>query len=1133
MKIRARRRLSLLLALLMVFTLAPTAFMAGNASGQDEAVTVTDFSLSDDGLGQIEGTGGSYTLTLEPDTSSVGGVRILTHLEPADNAAVRRKTIKWESKNPDVASVNQQALEGYGEGHVVNIVGKTPGTTTITATVDGRTCTIAIEVSGIKLSEDMLAGLTLMENETYTLTKDKDYFLYGNAKNTSATLTATEVNNKSIINIPDPTGTGSVTVEGRQEGTGTVRLQLSGAGHVYTAEFPVAVTSNLQTIEWTKGCSPSAPLKFSDLEDLIAADCKEMTGGTLTSIVGVSVSTAEGIIYLGYKSPEDTGAGAGGSVTYYARSGARGPYIRDLTFVPKSTFTGEKATITFTGNADNGRSFKGRILVTLTDTESEMVITTNRDTPVKLESTMFSKICQEQVGAPLDHVVFTLPSATQGVLYRDYKNEWDYASKASANDAYTKKEIDNLTFVPAKGFVGEVRIGYAGYSVSESKYTGELVIQVKQGLNDTISYNDNGGGQILFRRSDFDTFCENATGTAISEISFTPPSASQGKLYLNWNGYSGMEITEGAAYSPTQLDLITFVSAVGFEGVVRIPFSGVSRSGETFTGTAELHIQTSGTGFGDINYVCAPGESVKLAVSDFASLCQTLIGEKLHYITFQNLPDFNEGVLYHNRTSAGGMGTRVTTAAKYFNSATPYIMNLSFWATEEFTYVEIPFTGASVSGQTFTGILAISTGEGAGSGTPGSVSYSVIGQNLVRFFAKDFDNACRQATNNALSYLRFELPGSGAGILYYDYRSETNPKALDSSTTLYLSGEVSVDKVAFMPARGFSGTVSIPFTGWAIDGREFQGTVQISVQPAGAMGGVVRYETRGKPVHFSDYDIEAAAGGSPTSVQFTGLPSAKQGKIYYQYSGPGQYSWEGNTSTVYTLFGDPSVSNLTFVPKAGFYGTVDIPYTVSNANGTQSNGTIRITVTEPYNSTSFTDLDGFSAQTKSAVDYLSAMGVVVGVGNGKYDPSASIRRRDFCVMLTRAFQFNADSSAQGFIDVPSSSYYAAAVNQMYAIGVVNGIGGGKFDPNSPVTRQDAALMVQRALKLAGINVPDGSGDSLTGYGDGGQVKSYAQNAVGGMVQMGIFPVASDGNLAPRANLTRADMALLLHRAMTQ
>lgn len=1142
MKKHARRLLSLLLSLLMVLTLAPSAFMADSSSGEgsgdqgQETDTpgqsgIKSFSITEPSNPKLKprDTDTEYDLILEPNrnsdiSGSDGSAGLQVLLDP-NNETIE---IRWESSDQNVARVDPQSL-----GHTATIVGIEPGEATVKTaprTAPEKEITIYTEVSGIKLSGDLLTnGLNLKENESVTLTKGKDYFLYGRAKNTGGSISAAEDNNKDIIEIQESSTDSSITIEGRNAGTGMIKLRLGN----YEASFSVAVTPVVETIEWKDGCSPSKPLEFSQLEDEIAKKCSEVTGGgKLTSIVGLTVSTTEGIIYLGYKSPEDTGAGAGSSVTYYASSAARGPYISDLTFVPNAKFGGEKAKIYFTGNADNNRTFKGCIEVTITDEETDLTVSTKRNTPLLLTASMFSQVCQKQVGSPLSHVIFTLPSATQGALYLDYKDEWNYASKVSPNEQYDRKLLDAITFVPAETFVGEVRIGYAGYSVSGSKYNGELVIQVQQGLDDAIPYNDNGGGLVNFSRGDFDAFCENATGKTLSNISFTLPSASQGTLYLSWTGSRGTAAEEGREYTPAQLDRMTFVAASGFNGVVRIPFSGVSRSGLTFTGTVEIHIQSTGAGAGDITYICAPGQSVKLSLSDFAGLCQNLTGQRLHYINFQSLPDFNQGSLYHNRTSAGVMGTRVTTATRYFNSAAPYIANLSFWAAGGFTGVEIPFTGSSVNGQTFTGILAINTGAGAGSGQAGSVNYSAVGQTPVSFSGTDFDASCRQATNAALSYLQLGLPASGQGILYYDYRAGTAPTALSPGTTLYRSGETSIDRVSFVAAKGFAGTVVVPFTGWAIDGRQFQGAVQISVRSDAALGGLVRYESHGEPVRINAYDIQTASGGAPASLRLTSLPDAGSGKLYYQYAGPTQYSWQGNTSTIYSLYGDPSVSNLTFVPKAGFYGTVDVPYTATNADGTQYTGTIRITVTEPSVCANFDDLAGYSAQMKSAVDYLYTLGVVKGTGQRNYAPGASIRRGDFCVMLSRAFQMNVGSSVQGFSDVAPDAYYAQAVNEMYALGVVNGVGGGRFDPSSSVSRQDAALMVQRALNQAGISVSGGSAAALAAYGDQGQVADYARGAVSGLVQQGLLPTTG-GRLSPRDTLNRGDMALLLHRAMTQ
>ena len=1130
MKNSTKRRLyALLLAFILILGVMPTALLADSEDG----VELTSLDLRDDN-GEVHESAESeedYAVTLEPDSSAAtGGVRVNAIVNPPDAAGLR---VSWSPTDSDVVGVDPQ--ENDLLNHAAIIYGKKPGVQviTVTARADANSITKTIEatVSGIQLGKDLSAGIEIAENEMKQFNVGTDFILFGNA-NGSPTYRAYTINDKQNVHV-EVTSAGVLIVEGREAGNATVVLEVTSGGSVYKAEFNVTVTSNEVIIPWTEGCSAAKPLKFSLLESKIAAACTEQTGQELASVIGLSVPTSEGTLYLGYQGPEDTGAGVGSSLTYYPSSAARGPYIKDITFVPNTSFSGEKATISFTGQTSGGRSFKGRIEVTLSDEKTDLVISTNRETPLRLTSAMFNKVCQEQVGSPLDYVIFTLPPDSQGTLYMDYKSEWDYASKVSANQQYKLNQLGNITFVPAPGYVGTVTVNYAGYSVSGAKYNGQLIIQVRQGLDDVIPYNDGGSGEVSFSRSDFDSFCENVTGRGVSSVSFSQLPVSQGTLYYNWNGSRGTAVKEGDSYTAAQIDRLTFVSANGFNGVVRIPFSGTDRSGEAFKGTVEIHIKTEDRGNGDINYVCAPGESVKLVLSDFAGLCENLTGQRLYYISFQQLPDFNQGALYHNRTSGGSMGTRVTTATKYFNSAPPYIMNLSFWATDKFRSVEIPFTGAAVSGETFTGILAISSGAGAGSGAAGTVSYSAIGQNPVQFSGADFDAACRQATNAALAYLQFGLPTSGQGILYYDYRAGSTPRALDPAATLYRTGEVSIDKVTFVPARGFSGIASVPFTGWAIDGRQFQGTVQISVQSATAMGGLVRYESRGEPVHINAYDVQIAAGGQPMSIRLTGLPPESQGKIYYQYNGPTQYSWMGNTSTIYTLYSDPSVSNLTFVPKAGVYGTVEIPYVASNTDGTQSNGTIRITVTDSFSSANFNDMDSCSVQTRSAVEYLAAMGVVLGTGNGKYEPGASIKRGDFCVMLSRAFQFDVGSTVQGFSDVPGSAYYAQAVNQMYALGVVNGVGGGRFDPSAPVSRQDASLMVQRALAQAGISAPDGNAAALAAYGDRSQVAAYAQGAVGGLAQLGIYPVTSSGELSPRANLTRADMALLLQRAMTQ
>lgn len=1128
-----RRALALLLAFVLAFSLAPAA-LADEANPDLDDSATNEPDTPDTGNRtitlNIEGAS-NRKVTIEPGTSKSASASL------SDKDSTTPITLK--SGNDSIVSVsswNASTRQG-------SVGGISPGVTTITASAARADDVIFdVEVSGVTVPESK-RSLTITEGQTYRdLAASLDLQFFGNAKNDAATYEIINDKPDTILDASDNSKTmEGLAIEGLKAGEGTIRIRISANGRVYESErITVTVESNqAPPVEGT--ASISNPLKFSTILSEMDKQCREVLGTTdgdasLASVTGLVVSTKQGTLYLGYTSPDSPGAGVGSATTYYMTTASTwGPYIKDITFVPNSSYTGEPAEITYTGTAVNGRSYKGRIKVTIEDMHTDVILTARNGEPLDLSAENFAKVCQEQTGSPLSYVIFTLPPASQGVLYRDYNNEMDYGSRVTATERYDRKGLDDITFVPAAGFVGQVTVGYAGYSTTGTRYNGQLVINVTRPLDESIQYQDYGSGEVAFNGGDFDSYCLSMTGQPMrttGRVSFVPPPASQGALYYRPRTGRGVPVTAEDEYSLTQLSYLVFEAAEGFDGVVRIPFTGTDRDGAPFSGTVELHIQSGAAQNGDIRYTCQPGQSVKLQLNDFVNLCQSMTADRLYYVTFQSLPDYTQGALFYNRTSSGSIGTRVTTATKYFNSAAPYLNNLSFWATQNFRSVEIPFTVASVNGQTFTGLMVISNGEGAGGGQAANVTYTTSGQQPVTFSGANFDAACRQATNSALNYLRFSLPGSGQGILYYDYRTDRAPTALDPSTALYLSGNTSIDKVTFVPAGG-AGVCYIPFTATAINGVTFQGTVEITIRAGAAFGSIVRYNSGGTPVFFQTSDLTAASGsGQPAAIRLTGLPDASQGRIYYQYVSPTQYSWLGNTTTVYSVTGDPSAANLVFIPRAGYQGVVTVPYLSTNADGTTSTGSIEITVALPGASVSFDDLGSCSSQTVAAIDYLASQSVVNGTSLRRYEPGASIRRGDFCLMLSRAFRFNVGGASRGFTDVSADAYYAQAINEMYSLGIVNGVGGGRFQPEATISRQDAAVMVCRALEKAGMAVPGGSAQAaLANYRDRNRVDSYAQEALGNLVRAGLFPV-SGNQLSPQTAITRADMALLLHRAMT-
>ena len=97
-----------------------------------------------------------------------------------------------------------------------------------------------------------------------------------------------------------------------------------------------------------------------------------------------------------------------------------------------------------------------------------------------------------------------------------------------------------------------------------------------------------------------------------------------------------------------------------------------------------------------------------------------------------------------------------------------------------------------------------------------------------------------------------------------------------------------------------------------------------------------------------------------------------------------------------------------------------------------------------------------------AVSTLSAMGIVKGDSQGKFNPNAPITRAEFAAIAAR-FDDKANTTAVDFSDIAShwaKNEISAAANN----GWINGYTDGTFRPNNKITRAEAMMLVNRVLK---------------------------------------------------------------------
>ncbi|MGI6255988.1 MAG: S-layer homology domain-containing protein, partial [Acutalibacter sp.] len=178
----------------------------------------------------------------------------------------------------------------------------------------------------------------------------------------------------------------------------------------------------------------------------------------------------------------------------------------------------------------------------------------------------------------------------------------------------------------------------------------------------------------------------------------------------------------------------------------------------------------------------------------------------------------------------------------------------------------------------------------------------------------------------------------------------------------------------------------------------------------------------------------------------------------------------------------------------------------------------------------FTDMSGYS-WAQPAVEFLYSAGIVSGVGNNRYAPGSSITRGDFAIMLCRTFQLT-NNGPSTFSDVPSNAYYAWAVAAAQQNGVVMGDGTGRFHPTSSLTRQDAMVMLYQAMAAAGMEMPQANLSVLNKFGDRASITDYAVQRVAVLVQMGVVSGDTLNRLNPQKAISRAEMAAVLHNALT-
>lgn len=172
----------------------------------------------------------------------------------------------------------------------------------------------------------------------------------------------------------------------------------------------------------------------------------------------------------------------------------------------------------------------------------------------------------------------------------------------------------------------------------------------------------------------------------------------------------------------------------------------------------------------------------------------------------------------------------------------------------------------------------------------------------------------------------------------------------------------------------------------------------------------------------------------------------------------------------------------------------------------------------------FSDLAG-AAWAQAAVDSLSAAGIVSGFPDGSFRPALPLTRAEFVKMLVLATGLAPGSGITPFTDVPVSAWFAPYVSTALQAHLVQGLSASTFGPNAPLTREQMAVLLTRALGL--------TGSAPVRFTDVGQIDAWALPGVQAAVAAGYLAGFPDGSFRPQAVATRAEAAVVLDALWTR
>lgn len=152
-------------------------------------------------------------------------------------------------------------------------------------------------------------------------------------------------------------------------------------------------------------------------------------------------------------------------------------------------------------------------------------------------------------------------------------------------------------------------------------------------------------------------------------------------------------------------------------------------------------------------------------------------------------------------------------------------------------------------------------------------------------------------------------------------------------------------------------------------------------------------------------------------------------------------------------------------------------------------------------------------------------GYINGYEDNTFKPDNQITRAEFVKIVNKVFGYT-EAGEISFTDIASNAWYKNEVAIAVKAGYINGKSDTIFDPEAPITRQEAAKIIATIKNCA-----DNDFDKLGSFSDNKSVDSWAKAYVEGVIEAGYMNGYSDNTFRPNQKITRAEAVVTLQRTI--